>query len=153
MEDPTRVFRAVRFEQRFGFHIGKFTRQSHKERRENELPGEDKGRQALAGAFADALEADPGAIMKRLQELDLNRFIYPAFAFDADKERLFKEMDTVLKWYNLSFKGKYNRVFYYLLGLTDRMPAERRPISRRRLGAPESTRRKFPRTRHRGRAT
>ena len=29
------------------------------------------------------LEADPGAIMSRLQELDLNRFIYPPFAFDA----------------------------------------------------------------------
>ena len=53
-------------------------------------------------------------------------------------------MDTVLKWYNLSFKGKYNRIFYYLFGLTDRMPAEQTADFVRRLGAPESIKRKFP---------
>ncbi len=82
--------------------------------------------------------------MKRLQELDLLRFLYPSLTFDYEKERLFGEMDTVLKWYNLLYKGKYNRVFYYLLGLVDRMsPADVGDLSRR-LVASESVRKKLP---------
>ena len=53
-------------------------------------------------------------------------------------------MDTVLKWYNLSYKGKYNRVFYYLLGLVDRMSLEDVGDLSRRLAASESVRRKLP---------
>src|SRR5208337_2358877 len=90
------------------------------------------------------LEADPGRIMKRLQELDLLRFIYPSLTFYHEKEKLFGEMDTVLKWYNLLYKGKYNRVFYYLLGLTDHMSPDEVGDLSRRLVASESTRKKLP---------
>jgi tRNA nucleotidyltransferase (CCA-adding enzyme) len=82
--------------------------------------------------------------MRRLQELDLLKFIHPSLTFDRDKEKLFGEMDTVLKWYTLLYKGKYNRVFYYLLGLVDRMsPADVGDLSRR-LVASESVRKKLP---------
>ena len=117
VEDPTRVFRAVRFEQRFGFSIGKFTVNLIKNAVKMSFLAKIKGARIWREVSLMLLEADPGAIMRRLQELDLTRFIYPTFAFDAEKEKLFREMDTVLKWYNLSFKGKYNRVFYYLFGL------------------------------------
>jgi tRNA nucleotidyltransferase (CCA-adding enzyme) len=144
VEDPTRVFRAVRFERRFGFQIGKFTVNLIKNTVKMSFLSRIKGARLWRELSLILLEADPGAIMKRLQELDLNRFIYPALAFDADKERLFREMDTVLKWYSLSFKGRYNRVFYYLLGLTDRMSADQTADFARRLGAPESIKRKLP---------
>jgi tRNA nucleotidyltransferase (CCA-adding enzyme) len=144
VEDPTRVFRAVRFEQRFGFQIGKFTLNLIKNAVKMSFLSKIKGARLWRELSLILLEADPGAIMKRLQGLDLNRFVFPSLVFDADKEGLFREMDTVLKWYNLSFKGRYNRVFYYLLGLTDGMSADLTADFGRRLSAPESIKRRFP---------
>lgn len=144
VEDPTRVFRAVRFEQRFGFQIGKFTVNLIKNAVKMDFLSKIKGVRIWRELSLSLLEADPGAIMKRLQELDLLRFIFPTLVFDVEKERLFKEMDTVLKWYNLSFKGRYNRVFYYLLGLSDRMTLSEVGDFAKRLGTPESVRRKLP---------
>ena len=51
VEDPTRVFRAVRFEQRFRFHIGKFTVNLIKNAVKMSFLAKIKGGQALAGSF------------------------------------------------------------------------------------------------------
>ncbi|OPY68663.1 MAG: Multifunctional CCA protein [Syntrophorhabdaceae bacterium PtaU1.Bin034] len=144
VEDPTRVFRAVRFEQRFGFQIGKFTMNLIKNAVKMSFLSRIKGLRIWRELSLMMMEEDPGAIMKRLQELDLIRFIYPSLTFDREKERLFKQMDTVLKWYILSYKGKYSRVFYYLLGLVDHMSLEDVGDLARRLSAAESVRRKLP---------
>ena len=144
VEDPTRVFRAVRFEQRFGFQIGKFTVNLIKNAVKMSFLSKIKGPRIWRELVLMLSEADPGRIMKRLRELDLLRFIYPSLAFDQEGERLFAEMDTVLKWYTLLYKGKYNRVFYYLLGLADHMSPEDVGDLSRRLVASESMRRKLP---------
>ncbi|MGD0233789.1 MAG: CBS domain-containing protein [Syntrophorhabdales bacterium] len=119
VEDPTRVFRAVRFERRFGFQIGKFTLNLIKNTIKMGFLTRIKGSRMRSELSLILSEENPGAILKRLQELDLLKFIYPQLAFDAEKERLFREMDTVLKWYTLLYKGKLNQTFYYLLGLVD----------------------------------
>jgi tRNA nucleotidyltransferase (CCA-adding enzyme) len=119
VEDPTRVFRAVRFERRFGFQIGKFTLNLIKNTIKMGFLSRIKGSRMWNELALILAEENPGAILKRLQELDLLKFIYPQLAFDAEKEKLFREMDTVLKWYTLLYKGKLNRTFYYLLGLVD----------------------------------
>lgn len=124
VEDPTRVFRAVRFEQRFDFQIGKFTLHLIKNAVKMSFLSKIKGLRLWRELSLILMEESPGAILKRLQELDLIRFLYPAFVFGKDKERLFREMDTVLKWYDLLYKGGYDRVFYYLIGLTDHMSGE-----------------------------
>ena len=144
VEDPTRVFRAVRFEQRFGFQIGKFTVNLIKNAVKMSFLAKIRGPRIWRELVLILMEADPGRIMKRLQELDLLRFIYPSLVFDHEKEKLFGEMDTVLKWYNLSYKGKYNRVFYYLLGLVDHISLEDVGDLSRRLVTSESVRRKLP---------
>jgi tRNA nucleotidyltransferase (CCA-adding enzyme) len=119
VEDPTRVFRAVRFERRFGFQIGKFTLNLIKNTIKMGFLTRIKGSRMRSELSLILSEENPGAILKRLQELDLLKFIYPQLAFDAEKEKLFREMDTVLKWYTLLYKGKLNQTFYYLLGLVD----------------------------------
>ncbi len=119
VEDPTRVFRAVRFERRFGFQIGKFTLNLIKNTIKMGFLTRIKGSRMWSELSLILSEENPGAILKRLQELDLLKFIYPQLAFDAEKEKLFREMDTVLKWYTLLYKGKLNQTFYYLLGLVD----------------------------------
>jgi len=144
VEDPTRVFRAVRFEQRFGFQIGKFTVNLMKNAVKMSFLSKIGGPRIWRELVLILSEADPGRIMKRLQELDLLRFIYPSLTFDHEKEKLFGEMDTVLKWYNLLYKDKYNRVFYYLLGLVDRMSLADAGDFSRKLVASESVRKKLP---------
>lgn len=119
VEDPTRVFRAVRFERRFGFQIGKFTLNLVKNTIRMGFLSRIKGSRMWSELALILAEENPGAVLKRLQELDLLKFIYPQLAFDAEKEKLFREMDTVLKWYILLYKGKLNPTFYYLLGFVD----------------------------------
>jgi tRNA nucleotidyltransferase (CCA-adding enzyme) len=143
VEDPTRVFRAVRFEQRFAFQIGKFTMNLIKNAVRMSFLSKIKGMRIWRELSLILMEEAPGAILKRLQELDLIRFVYPSFLFDRDKERLFREMDTVLKWYALLYKGKYDRVFYYLLGLVDHMPLEEVVDLSKKLATSESIRRKL----------
>jgi tRNA nucleotidyltransferase (CCA-adding enzyme) len=119
VEDPTRVFRAVRFERRFGFQIGKFTLNLIKNTIKMSFLSRIKGSRMWAELSLILSEENSGAILKRLQELDLLKFIHPQLAFDAEKEKLFREMDTVLKWYMLLYKSKLNQTFYYVLGLVD----------------------------------
>ena len=119
VEDPTRVFRAVRFERRFGFQIGKFTLNLIKNTIKMGFLSRIKGSRMWSELALILAEENPGAILKRLQELDLLKFIYAQLAFDTEKEKLVREMDTVLKWYRLLYKGKLNQTLYYLLGLVD----------------------------------
>lgn len=76
VDDPTRLLRAVRFEQRFAFHIEKRTLQLMSEAREllHQLSGE-RIRHEFDLVFS---EAAPGLIMQRLQQLDLLTAIHPA---------------------------------------------------------------------------
>ena len=119
VEDPTRVLRAVRFERRFGFQIGKFTLNLIKNTIKMGFLSRIKGSRMWTELSLVLSEENPGSILRRLQELDLLKFIYPQLAFDAEKDKLFREMDTVLKWYTLLYKPKLNPTFYYLLGLVD----------------------------------
>jgi tRNA nucleotidyltransferase (CCA-adding enzyme) len=109
----------VRFERRFGFQIGKFTLNLIKNTTKMGFLSRIKGSRMWSELALILAEENPGAIIKRLRELDLLKFIYPQLAFDAEKEKLFREMDTVLKWYRLLYKGKLNLPLYYLLGLVD----------------------------------
>jgi tRNA nucleotidyltransferase (CCA-adding enzyme) len=144
VEDPTRVFRAIRFEQRFGFQIGKFTLNLIRNAVRMGFLSKIKGSRIWRELAAILMEDSPGQIMRRLQELDLVRFIYPSLVFNREKERLFREMDTVLKWYGLLYKGKYNRVFYYLLGLVDHMAFDEVADLSKKLAPSETIRRKLP---------
>jgi tRNA nucleotidyltransferase (CCA-adding enzyme) len=52
-------------------------------------------------------------------------------------------MDAVLKWYTLSYKGRHNRVFYYLFGLVDHMTIEDVSDFSKKLTTSELVRRKL----------
>jgi tRNA nucleotidyltransferase (CCA-adding enzyme) len=125
VEDPTRVFRAIRFEIRFGFHIGKHTMNLIKNAVKMNFLSKIRGKRVWTELTLILLEDEAEKILKRLQDLDLIRFIYPGLAFGKEKERLFRQMHTVFKWYELLYKGTpCDKVQYYLLGLIDQMKHE-----------------------------
>lgn len=75
VDDPTRMLRAVRFEQRFGFKIEVRTLQLIQEARENlkQISG-DRIRHEFNLIF---LESNPCKVLKRLMELNLLSAVYP----------------------------------------------------------------------------
>lgn len=84
VDDPTRLLRAVRFEQRFHFQIEKRTLQLLNEAREllRQLSGE-RIRHEFDLIFN---EADPIAILRRLEELSLFSYIHPKLYWDQKLE-------------------------------------------------------------------
>jgi tRNA nucleotidyltransferase (CCA-adding enzyme) len=125
VEDPTRVFRAIRFEHRFGFQIGKHTMSLIRNAVKMNFLSKIRGKRIWAELALILLEDVPEKVLKRLQELDLLKFIYSRLLFDKDKERLFNQMHNVYKWYELLYKGQpCDRLPYYILGLIDHMNRE-----------------------------
>ncbi len=82
VDDPTRMLRAVRFEQRFGFTIEPRTLQLMNEARDllRQLSGE-RLRHEFDLIFA---EANPADMLQRLDQLDLLRPIHPALVWKAN---------------------------------------------------------------------
>ncbi|OPY67128.1 MAG: CCA-adding enzyme [Syntrophorhabdus sp. PtaU1.Bin050] len=122
VEDPTRVFRAIRFEHRFGFQIGKHTMNLIKNAVKMDFLSKLRGKRISVELSHIMREDTPEKILKRLQELDLMKFVSPHLAFDKDKEKLFHRMHTVLQWYELLYQGKpCNTQAFWVLGLVDHM--------------------------------
>lgn len=96
VEDPTRIFRAVRFEQRFGFTIEPQTEAMARRAVEMEFVGELTGPR-IREELVDIL-CEPSCIraVKRLEDLGALRRLHPDLACDAAMERRFKRLDRYL---------------------------------------------------------
>lgn len=143
VEDPTRVFRAIRFERRFAFQIGKYTLNLIKNAAKMGFLSRIRGARVWRELSLMLQEEDPASMLKRLAELDLLKFVFPGLTFGRDKEKLFREMETVLKWYNLLYKQRCSPVLYYLLGLVNNMPLDQVAAFGRKMEISESTRKRF----------
>ncbi len=120
VEDPTRVFRAVRFEQRFGFAIGKHTMRLIKNAIRLELFKTVERRRFFVELKAILSEEDPVSIIKRLGELDLLRFIHPSIRFDRDMNLLLDRTRDVMSWFRLLYmKERVEEWLFVYLVLTD----------------------------------
>lgn len=125
VEDPTRVFRAIRFEIRFGFHIKKHTMNLIKNVVKMGFLSKIKGKRLWTELNLIFSEDSPEKILKRLNDLDLIQYVYPSMVFDREKERLFTQMNIIFKWYELLYKGKpCDKIQFYILGLIDYMKEE-----------------------------
>jgi tRNA nucleotidyltransferase (CCA-adding enzyme) len=106
VEDPTRVFRAVRFESRHGFAIAKQTLSLLKSAVQHEMFNRLSGARLFAEIKAILNERRPTAALKRMKELGLLRFIHPNLSFGPDQERLMDDMEDMLIWMGLAFPLK-----------------------------------------------
>ena len=144
VEDPTRVFRAIRFEHRFGFQIGKHTLSLIKNAIKMDFLSRLKGKRIWTELSLIMLEEAPEKIVKRLQELDLLKFISPDLTFDKEKEKLFTQMHAVLQWYELLYRGQpCDTQAFYALGLLDRMGFEQVEDFCKRTEVAESLKRRI----------
>jgi len=118
VEDPTRVFRAIRFEQRFGFTIGKLTNGLIKNAVNMNFFRGLSGRRVL-GELKQILEEDhPVPAIIRLNDFDLLKFIDPSIQFDKQLIFRLNSAKQALAWHDLLFLDEsYMKWIVYFLVL------------------------------------
>ena len=121
VEDPTRIFRAVRFEQRFGFRIGRFTEGLIKNALKTDALEKLSGTR-LFGEFSLMMEEErAGACVTRMDELKLLSVFHEKLEKLTGRQlELVEEAEQSLAWYRLSFLDRpVRRWLVYLLALSD----------------------------------
>ena len=116
VEDPTRVLRAVRFEQRFGFKIGKLTLALMKNAIKIDCFKGLSGRRLYLELKLLLMEQDPLQAIRRMNELDLLPVISPEIRFAENLEVLLEETKETITWFNrLYLEEPYEpwKVYWY----------------------------------------
>jgi tRNA nucleotidyltransferase (CCA-adding enzyme) len=119
VEDPTRVFRAIRFEQRFGFSIGKLTSGLIENAVKMNFFKRLSGRRVFAELRQILEEKNPLDAIKRLDEYNLLSVVHPSIELNNQMISLFNSVKKVLSWHDLLFlEEPYMRWAVYFLALT-----------------------------------
>ena len=101
IEDPCRLFRAIRFEQRFGFAMGRqaesFMRSTVKKRLIDSLSGK-----RLFNEIQILLsEKCPMDCIRRMQDFDLLQFVVPEMLKSPEDIEVLERLDSVISWAKL----------------------------------------------------
>ena len=119
VEDPTRVFRAIRFEQRFSFRIGKLTAGLIENAVKMDFFRLVSGRRVFAELHQILEEENPAAAIIRLNEYNLLNVIHPSITLNKELISLFDSVKKVLSWHDLLFlEESYMKWTVYFLSLT-----------------------------------
>jgi len=135
IDDPTRILRAVRFEQRFDFKIGKHTLRLIK----NSLGLGILDRLSSKRLFTELRlileESDPRPCLLRLSELGILEAIHPGLCIKEAEKKLLNAIYDVLAWYELLYlEKKVKKWQLYLTGLITGLSFEERKKVIKRLG-------------------
>ncbi len=139
VEDPTRVFRAIRFEQRFEFTIGKLTAGLISNAVTMDFFRELSGKRVFTELRLIMEEKNPVAAIMRLNDFDLLKVIHPSIILDNNFISLLNSVKEVLSWHDLLFLDEsYKKWTVYFLFLINQCDAKRsEEICRRFELAPE----------------
>ncbi len=118
VEDPTRVFRAIRFEQRFEFTIGKLTSGLIENAVKMDFFKRLSGRRVQTELRQILSEENPTPAIIRLADYDLLKFIHPSLKIDKKIITLLNAVKKVLNWHDLLFlEEPYNKWAVYFLAM------------------------------------
>jgi len=125
VEDPSRIFRAIRFEKRFNFKISKLTRSLIDNAVSSDFMKNLSGKRVFAEVQLLLKEDHVRTLIKRLNDFDLLKSIHPAVTYSPTTNRLMKNIEDVVAWYDLLYLDKKcEKWFVYFLGMIDRLSAE-----------------------------
>lgn len=105
VEDPTRVFRAIRFEQRLGFQVGKQTEHLLLSAVRLGLLEKLSGERIFNELYLILNERNPLPAIERLARLDVLRVLHPALSKKVAYSRYFEEAKRAMDWYDLLYTG------------------------------------------------
>jgi len=120
VEDPTRVFRAIRFEQRLGFQIGKHTQNLLRNAVKMGFLDRLSGGRVFSELILILHEENPIPALKRMRDFHLYPFLHPQLKWEEGMENLVGQIRHVISWFDLLFLDeRYERWLIYFYGLTD----------------------------------
>ncbi|MCD6460754.1 CBS domain-containing protein, partial [bacterium] len=118
IEDPTRILRAIRFEQRFGFHIEKHTEHLIKRAVKYNLYSKISYERIRSELINIMNEPKPVKAICRIYEFDEMKFIDPVFCGKTINIGLFEKIEDSLTWFSLSFlKIPIEKWLVYFMGI------------------------------------
>ncbi|WP_136513566.1 A-adding tRNA nucleotidyltransferase [Geomonas edaphica] len=151
VEDPTRVFRAIRFEQRLGFRIAKHTEDLIKTAVKMDFLVKLGGRRLLSELVQILKEKEPISGICRMASLGLLRFIHPGLELTPELQGTLEEARYVVSWFDLLYLERpYERWAVYFLALCERLTQEQFLDTCTRLAVSEHYRERLAETRRQG---
>jgi tRNA nucleotidyltransferase (CCA-adding enzyme) len=103
IEDPTRIYRALRFAERFDFALGQQTRYLMQNAIRMGLPEQLEGRRLLGELKHVLREERPGPILEKMQELDLLRVIHPDLTLNQRLRTVLEKAWQVSSWFRFLY--------------------------------------------------
>lgn len=103
VEDPTRIIRAIRFEQRFGFRIGGQTERLIKNAVQMQFFQRLTGSRIFNEFKLLCEEKNASRCIVRLEEFKLLGQLHPGLELNAKKTALLEKIDEVIDWHRLLF--------------------------------------------------
>ncbi len=120
IEDPTRIFRALRFEQRIGFQIAKHTQMLMENTLRMGLLERISGRRLFRELVLCLSEDKPFSVIKRMSDFNMLKIFHDKIQPDRPMQERFERLEGVVSWYSLLFTGEdFERWLVGFLGLVD----------------------------------
>ncbi len=126
VEDPTRMLRAVRFSEKFGFKLGKHTLNLIKNSVKLDMLSRLSGARLL-DEIKHILEEDAIAVksLSKLQEFGILKLIHKGITWDDEREKLLERTREAITWHELLYTRDRAEVWQVMyLALTDPLTDE-----------------------------
>ena len=141
VEDPTRCLRAVRFEQRYNFHIGAGTEKLIKNALKLKLMDKLSGFRLFHEFQHICDEEDPSACIARLDQLGVLEAVSPLLSLNPTRKNLLLRLQETLTWYRLLyFEEAAQPWLAFFLALNHNMSYADTANHYQRMGLPEPRR-------------
>lgn len=126
VEDPTRIFRAIRFEQRYDFRMEEKTEEFAIKAIESGILSKVSHERINFEFFTMLKESNVLAILERMEELCILKWVYPEIMLTQDLKMLLKNSEEDLAYLKerLSCQEAPDRILLYLLILHSNMDSE-----------------------------
>jgi tRNA nucleotidyltransferase (CCA-adding enzyme) len=133
IDDPTRIFRAIRFAERFGFHLEPATSRLLRQAAATNLVRSLSGPRLCNEIFLLMKERDPGRMAESLARLKLLRFLHPRLRYTKRAQRIIAVLPRALAWWKKQCSGHpVDQPLLYLMALlSDAGPSIIRSVSHR----------------------
>lgn len=125
VEDPTRVFRGIRFEQRLGFKMATHTENLIKNSIRMHFLDKLGGRRLFAELVHIFEEREPQHAVERMAELGVLQYVHRSLQVNTETLAILHESTQVAVWYELLYlKRPFSRWILYFLGLCSTLSRE-----------------------------
>lgn len=122
VEDPTRILRAIRFKNRFGFKMGKQTETMLRQAVRMGFLGQARGRRLFQEFIQLLEEGNQAKTMEELEALEILSSFHPELNFDEAAAEFIARAKEAITWYKLLYlETPVREWMIYLLALLDKM--------------------------------